>query len=110
MAGSREEEIKTSGGLGRKLRRGLGCQRTYRTTHSGGVFTGETRWSGEWSVRARLGVGVQSGTGRDDGYGPAGRSKLGEAGHGPVGRTGLGVRDSEAELGGADMSRRGKVR
>ena len=55
--------------------RGLGCQRTYRTTHSGGVFTGETRWSGEWSVRARLGVGVQSGTGKYDDYGPAGRSK-----------------------------------
>ena len=74
------------------------------------MFTGETRWSGEWSVRALLGVGVQSGTGRDDGYGPAGRSKRGDAGRGPVGRTGLGVRDSEAELGGADMSRRGKVR
>jgi hypothetical protein len=46
------------------------------------VFTGETRWSGEWSVRARLGSESSPGA---------------------------GVRDSEAELGGADMSRRGNV-
>ena len=82
MAENREEEIKASGGLGRKLGRGLGCQRTYRTTHSGGVFTGVTRWSGEWSVRARLGSESSPGA---------------------------GVRDSETELGGVDMSRRGKV-
>ncbi len=45
------------------------------------VFTGESRRCGDWSVRARLGS----------------ESSLG-----------AGVRDSVAELGGADMSRRGK--
>ena len=35
MAESRKEEIKASGGLGRKPGRGLGCKLTYLTTHSG---------------------------------------------------------------------------
>ncbi len=50
--------------------------------HACNVFTGVTRWYGEWPVRARLGSESSPGA---------------------------GVRDSEAELGGADMSRRGKV-
>jgi hypothetical protein len=68
-------------------------------------------------VRPVAAVNGQSGPGWESessqgpaGYGPAGRSELGMWVTGQRAGTGLGVRDSEAELGGADMSRRGKVR